>query len=214
MLKTELNLDKKSSLGWDLNVSQSCLATARNAKLPTGMYKWAYRIQDIWNNALLCLMLEGPTWRTVLFSAPHSSKDGNHLEEIQRRARRTTREPENLLSWRNVEKSCKIRVLEKSLSQISEIYAKRKYTFVVFAVAKTGISWFKSLQRRLILSFSKKSLNFPSLKAVIFCHRRLVRTGYTNISQEQIKLIWPNCLKAMGWCRCSLEDLFQSYFQS
>lgn len=144
MLKTELNLDKKRSLGWDLNVSQSCLATARNAKLPTGMYKWAYRIQDE-IMLLLCLVLEGPTWRTVLFSAPHSSKDGNHLEEIQRRARRTTREPENLLSWRNVEKSCKIRVLEKSLSQISEISAKRKYTFVVFAVAKTGINWLKSL---------------------------------------------------------------------
>lgn len=134
-----------------------------------------YRTSEIM--FLLCLVLEDPTWRTVLFSAPHSSKDGNHLEEIQRWARRTTREPENLLSWRNVEKNCKIRVLEKSLSQISEISAKRKYTFVVFAVAKTGINWFKSLQRRLILSFSKKSLNFPSLKAVVFCHERLVRTG-------------------------------------
>lgn len=54
---------------------------------------------------LLYLVLEGRTWRTVLLSALHSNKDVNHLEEIQRRVRRTSKEPENLLCCRNVDGS-------------------------------------------------------------------------------------------------------------
>lgn len=72
---------------------------------------------------LLYFVLECHIWRTVLLAALHTDKDVKHLEEIQRRVR-TSKEPENLLSCRNVDGSWKVRVLEKNPSQRSGIAAK------------------------------------------------------------------------------------------
>jgi len=53
---------------------------------------------------LLYLVLEGHTWGIVLLSALHSNTDVSHLEEIQR-VQTTSKEPEKLLSCRNVDGS-------------------------------------------------------------------------------------------------------------
>lgn len=124
----------QSSLGRDLHMSQWCLASAKKII----SRRIVCRTSEIM--LLLYLTLEGHTWRTVLLSALHSNKDINHLEEIQRRKRRTSKELKNLLSCRNVGGSWERIVIEKSLSQRSGNAAKQENHFLVIcAVAETRI---------------------------------------------------------------------------
>lgn len=89
-----------------------------NVLLVQQISKEAYHISDFWNNASALSCAGRPNLENCPALALHSNKDVNHLEEIQRRMSRTSKEPEDLLSWRNLDGSWKISPREEPFTNI------------------------------------------------------------------------------------------------